>query len=189
MAASISTLLAIPTAVCHTDSSSFVTAMEHPEKVAGLILLYPGFVLIEDLHRSFDTLEMVPNRFVFNKWFPVGRCFASDVWNFDPYTQIGNYKKPVLILHGDSDPLLPASWSLMAASAYTYPNYHIIKDGKHGFREPALNEALVYIRSYLEKHIIRSFLVFYNSTPLQTNGYQIFPITVRHHGNRTGSSL
>lgn len=136
--------------------ASALTAMRHPEKTAGLILMYPGFVLIEDLHQSFETLEQVPSRFVFNKWFPVGRRFASDVWNFDPYSQIGNYRKPVLILHGDRDPLLPASWSLMAVSAYPFPDFHIIKDGQHGFRGPALDEALGYIRSYLEKHVTGS---------------------------------
>ena len=134
--------------------ASAVTAMRYPDKIAGLILLYPSFILIEDLHRDFNTLEQVPDTFVFNNWFPVGRCFASDVWNFDPYSQIGKYEKPVLILHGDSDPIIPASWSFKAASAYSHPIFHYIKGGRHGFKGSALHEALTHIRSYLKRYVI-----------------------------------
>lgn len=134
--------------------ASAVTAMRYPDIIAGLILLYPGFVLIEDLHRDFETLDQIPDSFIFNKWFSVGRCFASDVWSFDPYSQIGKYKKPVLILHGDSDPLLPASWSLMTASSYPYPIFHIIKGGQHGFKGSALHDALTHIRCYLKRYVI-----------------------------------
>ena len=133
--------------------ASSVTAMRYPEEIAGMILLYPGFVLIEDIQREYDTKDQIPEEFLFNKWFRVGRCFATDVWDFDPYTQIGRYKKPVLVLHGDKDPLLPASWSLMAASAYSYPIFQIIQGGQHGFHGEALKQALTYILEYLKKYV------------------------------------
>ncbi len=131
--------------------ASAVTAMRHPERFAGLVLLYPGFILIEDLHRDYGTLERVPEEFMFNGWFPVGRCFAADVWNFDPYTQIGSYEKPVLVMHGDSDPLLESSWSKRAAAAYAQADFYMVKGGQHGFRGSALDEAVQYIREYLKK--------------------------------------
>ncbi|MBR2779147.1 MAG: alpha/beta fold hydrolase [Firmicutes bacterium] len=131
--------------------ASAVAAMRTPERFAGLVLLYPGFVLIADLHRDYGSLDRVPENFVFNGWFPVGRCFAADVWDFDPYSQIGRYEKPVLVLHGDSDPLLPISWSERVAAAYGNAEFHMVKGGQHGFRGPAQQEALLYIRQYLER--------------------------------------
>lgn len=135
--------------------ASAVTAMRQPERLAGIILLYPTFILIEDLHRDFGQLERVPERFVFNGWFPVGKCWAADVWDFDPYSRIGCFRKPVLILHGELDPLLPFSWSERAAAAYPDAELHLIMKGGHGFKGEALWEALGYIRDYLKRlHIL-----------------------------------
>lgn len=130
---------------------SAALAMRQSERCAGLILMYPGFILIEDVHRDFETLDRVPEEFIFNGWFPVGRRFAADVWDFDPYTQIGRYEKPVLLMHGDSDPLLPVSWTERAAAAYPQAEFHLIGGGQHGFRGPAMEEALGYIREYLRR--------------------------------------
>lgn len=134
--------------------ASAVAAMRHPEQFAGLILMYPGFILIEDVHRDYGSLDRVPEFFVFNGWFPVGRCFSADVWDFDPYSQIGRYEKPVLVMHGDSDPLLTISWSERAAAAYSDAEFHIVKGGQHGFRGDALKEAVEYIREYLKKRMV-----------------------------------
>lgn len=102
-------LLYRPEGIAHPPLIIFPHEMGRTHSsVAGLVLLYPGFILIEDLHRDYGSLDRVPENFVFNGWFPVGRRFAADVWDFDPYSQIGRYDKPVLVLHGDSDPLHPA---------------------------------------------------------------------------------
>lgn len=134
--------------------ASAVTAMRHPERPAGLVLLYPSFILIEDVHRDFGQLERVPETFIFNGWFPVGRRWASDVWDFRPFEKIGRFAKPVLVLHGDSDPLLPASWSERTAASYPEAELHIVKEGAHGFRGEAQKRALEFIRSWLRKNRI-----------------------------------
>ena len=40
-----------------------------------------------------------------------GRIYVADMWDYDVYAEIGNYTKPVLLMHGDRDGIVPISYA------------------------------------------------------------------------------
>ena len=79
---------------------SAITAARHPSGVAGLILCYPAFLVTDDLHRTFSSLDEVEDEFSY-QWIHAGRIYVTDMWDYDVYAEIGNYERPVLLMHGD----------------------------------------------------------------------------------------
>ena len=73
------------------------------------------------------------------------------MWDYDVYQDMPKYGKPVLILHGDKDAIVPMSYSERAAKAYKDAELHVVKDGGHGFQGETFERAMGFIDAYLEK--------------------------------------
>lgn len=127
---------------------SALVAARAPEKARGLILHYPGFCIPDDLHAQFASLAAVPQTF-YSLSMDVGRVFALDAWNLDPYAEIGVYGRPVLITRGTADELVNPRYSQRAAAVYDHAELHLIDGAGHGFHGPALKEATGYLVDYL----------------------------------------
>ena len=65
----------------------------------------------------------------------------GDATSFDLYDLIPNYTGPVLLLHGDKDPIVPLSYSERAAE--TFPNAELIvfPGQGHGFMGASRDDA------------------------------------------------
>ena len=88
--------------------------------------------------------------FDFN-WINAERPYAADVWDYDVYSEIGNYAKPVLLMHGDRDGIVPISYAEHAAEVYPDVDYYVISGGGHGFYGNSLDDAFSHIFEYLKK--------------------------------------
>ncbi len=129
-------------------AASAIAAARNTEDVNGLILCYPALLVHDSVHEEFDSLNEVPDSFFF-KWLAVGRPYVEDVWDYDIYTEIGNYSKPVLLIHGDRDGIVPISYAERAAEVYPDVKYHVISGGGHGFYGNTFDEAVEQILIYL----------------------------------------
>lgn len=96
------------------------------------------------------TRGLIDNTYYFN-WITAGRPYAADVWDYDVYSEIGNYTKPVLLMHGDRDGIVPTSYAEHAAEVYPDVEYYVIRGGGHGFYGNALEDAFSHILEYLQK--------------------------------------
>lgn len=67
------------------------------------------------------------------------------------YGEIGNYAKPVLLMHGDRDGIVPISYAERAAEVYPNVDYYVIGGGGHGFYGNSLEDAFLHIFEYLKK--------------------------------------
>jgi dipeptidyl aminopeptidase/acylaminoacyl peptidase len=133
---------------------SAVTAAERSGEISALILMYPAFVIYDDIHGRFSSLDEVPDTFgQWGNWITLGKIYATDVWDYDPYEHISAYTGPVLILHGDSDSLVDISYSERAADVYSDAEFHVIKDGGHGFTGQPFEDALQDIKNFLAQHL------------------------------------
>lgn len=130
-------------------AASAIAAARSTDDVAGLILCYPAFLVHDAVHEQFGSLDEVPDTFYFN-WIHAGRAYAADVWDYDVYGEIGNYSKPVLLMHGDRDAIVPISYSERAAEVYPDVEYHVIDGGGHGFYGRPLDDAEQHILDYLQ---------------------------------------
>lgn len=131
-------------------AASAIAAARSVDDVNGLILCYPAFLVHDAVHEQFDSLDEVPDSYFFN-WITAGRPYAEDVWDYDVYSEIGNYEKPVLLMHGDYDGIVPISYAERASEVYPDVTYEVIKGGGHGFYGNALDEANVHILKYLQR--------------------------------------
>ena len=119
--------------------STYVAAMR-PADVAGLVLLYPAFVLHDYVRRRTPDPELIPDTMkLLGK--TVGRIYNKDVLSFDIYTLMPRYSGKTLIIHGTADSLVPLSYSERAVK--TFPDAKLITlDGaKHVFYGNARIEA------------------------------------------------
>ena len=132
-------------------AASAIAAARNTEDVNGLILCYPALLVHDAVHEYFDSLDEVPDSY-FIEWLTVGRPYAEDVWDYDVYEEIGNYTKPVLLMHGDRDGIVPIAYAEKAAEVYPDADYHVIHGGGHGFYGSALDEAEELILKYLQEN-------------------------------------
>lgn len=130
--------------------TSAIAAARHTDKISGLVLMYPAFLVSDAIHEQFDSLEAVPDTFRFN-WFTAGRPYAEDMWDYDVYEEIGNYTDKVLLMHGSADSIVPLSYSDRAAEVYEDVEYYVIDRASHGFSGSAFDEAVRHIFDYLQE--------------------------------------
>ncbi|MCM1298773.1 MAG: alpha/beta hydrolase, partial [[Eubacterium] siraeum] len=120
------------------------------DDVSGLILAYPAFLVSDAVRELYDSPDEVPSSFFFN-WITVGRPYVADMFDYDVYAEIGNFEKKVLLMHGDSDSIVPISYSERAAAVYKDVSYYVMENAGHGFYGNSFNKASEHIFRYLQE--------------------------------------
>ena len=96
---------------------STMVAEERNDQIAGLILVYPAYVLFDDARQLFSSTDQVPE--VYNhRGNNVGRVYFEKSLSYDPYADMPKVTKPVLIVHGTADSIAPESYSERAVSTF-----------------------------------------------------------------------
>ena len=131
-----------------------IAAARHADRIAGVAMLFPAFVVRDYVHLIFDSPDQVPEEFNLMGWITIGKKYVEDIWDYDPFEEIGGYKGPVLLLQGDSDIMVPVSSSDKAARCYGSIEYHVIAGGGHGFLGDSYKTALWYLRRFFKKNIM-----------------------------------
>lgn len=129
---------------------SAITAARHTDRVLGLVLMYPAFLVGDAVHEQFDSLDDVPDRFQFI-WITAGRPYVEDMWDYDVYEEIGDYTGKVLLLHGSADSIVPIAYSDRAEKVYEDVDYHVIDGAGHGFYGDDFDQAVRYVFAYLQE--------------------------------------
>lgn len=128
---------------------SAITAAAHEEEIQGAILLYPAFVIVDDVKERFAGAEDIPDTY-YHMWMTVGRVFAEDLLDYDIYEAISAYKKDVLLIHGDADGIVPLSYSEKAAEVFDSAKLEILPGAGHGFYGKDAEQAIAWTLEYLE---------------------------------------
>ena len=127
---------------------STYVAGTRPEDVAGLVVLYPAYVLQDNSRESNpdprngpETSNLMGVR--------IGRIYDVDAQSFDIYELMENYGGKVLIIHGTSDSIAPISYSERAVG--TFSNAQLVKiDGAgHGFYGNTVDQASQLAESFI----------------------------------------
>ena len=130
---------------------SVITASRHADELAGLVLLYPALLIQDDLHKKFANKEDCPEVYSYNGWLDVSPVYVNDMWDYDIYADMPKYTKPVLLLHGDKDTIVPMSYIERARDTYPDAEFHVIDGGLHGFQGETFAQAIGYIKAYFRK--------------------------------------
>lgn len=111
--------------------SSFVAA-NHPSEIAGLVALYPAYVLQDDSKKR-NPNPQNSSDFSYVMGLKIGKIYDIDAQSFDIYDVIKNYSKKVLIIHGTADSIVPISYSERAINSFPNANLIKINGANHGF--------------------------------------------------------
>jgi len=109
-------------------------AADHPDDVAGLILLAPAYNIPDAIRENFPTVyDILPV-------FPVedmilGYFYAYDIYDMDVFDEIEGYDGPVLILHGSDDAVVDLSYSRDALDVYDQARLIVIDGCDHTLSE------------------------------------------------------
>lgn len=130
---------------------SAITAAANPEKVQGAVLLYPAFVLVDNTKAQFARVEDIPDSYHL-MWMTVGKAYAEKLLDYDIYEAIADYEQDVLIFHGDTDSIVPLSYSEKALDAYASARLEVFPGAGHGFSGSDAQRAIDLTLEYLNEH-------------------------------------
>lgn len=141
---------------------SALTAARLGEQVSALILFYPALCIPDDARRgqmmfaSFDPLD-IPQVIPCGP-MKLGHDYPACVLDMDPFAEISAYTGPVLLIHGDKDPIVALSYAVRARRAYLENrtpgqqkllHLKVIKGAGHGFSPRADRTAICCVRQFL----------------------------------------
>lgn len=142
---------------------STCVACKYPYEIKGLVLWYPAYVLIDDSKRRLENNDNI----CFG--LAISPDFNKEASAIDIYKDMKSYKKPVLLLHGDKDELVPSSYSEKANETFKYSELELIKGAGHGFdgddskfaRRKSIDFILeTYRKDLVERIVIAEFEAF-----------------------------
>lgn len=109
---------------------SALTGAEMPDRIAGMFLIYPAFC-IPDQWLAMDPEAMTePFDFMGLK---LSKAFYDGVPRYDVYEHISSFTNPVLIYHGDKDPVVNVSYAEKIRDSFPDASLTIVEGAGHGF--------------------------------------------------------
>ena len=127
-----------------------ITAARCEENVAGIILESPAFLIPKEAHDLFETIADIPDEYYYH-FLMVGKKYFEDIWDYDVYKEIGNYKKNVLLIHGEQDDSVDIIYSEYASEVYENVEFYRVKGAGHGVVNQMPEETMGYICDYLHQ--------------------------------------
>ena len=120
--------------VCLLGSSqgglvSALLADECPDDFAGMILFYPAFN-IPEMVKMFSGFGGFGD---FGGMMSMSEAYINSIKDFDVWSHIGKFSKPVCIIHGTADMIVPVSNSVKAVGLYPSATLNKIEGANHGF--------------------------------------------------------
>lgn len=134
---------------------SALTANDHPSEIKGLILLYPGFSIPEQVN-SFASGGKLSSA-ISSMYGQSGQAYLDTLIGYDAYEHIANFTGPVLIIHGTADFIVPIKYSEKAVATYQNAQLKVIQGASHGFNTENYSyknyddEVQQYILDYLKQ--------------------------------------
>lgn len=119
------------------SQGGFVTAIaasEHSEFAKGILLLYPALCIADDWDRAFPNLSDIPD--TQELWgVTLGRKYFEAVHGLKIYEKIGGYQGPVLVMHGEDDPVVSVDYSRRLSEVCHDFRLEVFAGEGHGFTE------------------------------------------------------
>lgn len=124
---------------------STLTAASKPDLVDRLILIYPAYVLFDDVKETYDRLGVSsPNQIpdvITHRNARLGSIYLKDALNLDIDAVIQLVQVPTLIIHGTQDQVVPYTYAERAQTLFPNAQLVTVEGGGHwmdsGFNDVA----------------------------------------------------
>ncbi len=128
---------------------SALTASALAKDISQLVLIYPALCIPDNWNERYPDVTAIPD--TTRLWnVPLSRPFFMELRDLDPYKELPRYKKPVLIIHGDADPVVPIDYSRRAVKTYKQARLEVIEKAGHGFKPEERKKVFEWIRAFLK---------------------------------------
>ena len=128
--------------------SSLVTS-HIPQDINAMVLVFPALCIPDNWRERYPRISDIPE--ITNLWkVPMGRRFFEEIHDMDAFKNMRKFKKPVLIIQGDADPVVSMDDSKRAARTYKNARLHIIPGAGHGFKPEEQKQSLQQIKKLIE---------------------------------------
>ena len=121
--------------------AAMVEACRRPELYRALVLVYPAFNMHDEAVAAWGGLDELPETAELFAGAEVGRPYMRDVLGCDPFDLMAAYDRPVLIVHGTADDVVPLGYSERAAAMFPNARLVEIPGAGHAFGGEALARA------------------------------------------------
>ncbi|MCR4793515.1 MAG: lysophospholipase [Lachnospiraceae bacterium] len=108
---------------------STIIGVRRRNEIKGLALWYPAYVIPDDSRKRLE--EGIKDVF----GMELSPQYDTDAISIDVEKLQKNYTGPVIIIHGDADPVVPIDYSRRAVKNFPDAELIEIKDAQHGFNE------------------------------------------------------
>ena len=114
---------------------SALLADECPDDFAGMILFYPAFNIPEMVSKfsGFGNWGDFGDFGDFGGMMSMSEAYINSIKDFDVWSHIGKFSKPVCIIHGTADMIVPIANSEKAVGLYPSATLNKIEGANHGF--------------------------------------------------------
>lgn len=127
---------------------SALVAANNPTDIYRLILVFPALCIPDNWNERYKQIADIPDTTrIWN--IPIGRRFFTEIRYMNPMDIIGKYERPVLIIHGDKDSIVPIEYSHNAYKVYKKAHLSIIYGEEHGFKPEGFEKSLDEIERFL----------------------------------------
>ena len=130
-------------------------AAAYPDRVHKLMLIFPAFVLFDDVQETYrqlgsPDLNQLPDSLT-HRNATLGKIYLIDALNIDIQAEQTKITAPTLIIHGTDDAVVPYQYAVEASQ--TIPNAELVtvEGGKHRIDERFAITAAPAIQKFLKE--------------------------------------
>ena len=125
-----------------------LTAASMKRDIRRLVLEFPALCIPDNWSQTYPQTASIPD--TTKVWqVPIGRRFFMELRDIDVDKAMEAYRRPVLIVHGDADNVVPIGYSRRAVERYHDARLMEIPGAGHGFNSRDFEKALKRIRQFL----------------------------------------
>lgn len=127
---------------------SALVAANSTMNIHKLILVFPALCIPDNWNERYKQIADIPD--TTRLWnVALSRRFFTELRYMNPLEIIGRYKRPVLIVHGDADTVVPVDYSRRAAKTYVDARLIVLDGEGHGFKPQGFQRSLDEIEKFL----------------------------------------
>lgn len=132
---------------------STLYAAEYPDTIDRLILIFPAFVLFDDVQETYNRLGIsnmeIPS-VVTHKNAQLGSIYIRDALNIDINSKIKKVTSPVLIIQGTDDEVVPYQYAVNANQLFLQSELVTVDGGGHWIDRSFNDVAIPAIEKFLK---------------------------------------
>lgn len=127
---------------------AYLTAAEMPGRIDKLILAFAALGIPDNYNSRFRDESTIPDTTYIWR-VPIGKRFFTELRDIHPSASMPSFSRPVLLLHGEKDPVVPLSSSVKASEMLPDATLRVIPGAGHGFKPAEFGLSMRHVTDFL----------------------------------------